>query len=103
LDINPRCSRIFLGALASIRKFLEAVPGSIKHHLNIEELARVSIASLAAGGGFFGILQAVVTSASTVFLSPGDAALAVGILTLIIEVHRRLGHGVAPETAPKFR
>jgi hypothetical protein len=97
LDINPGYSRILLGALATIRKFLAAAPGSIKHHLNIQELVRISIAALTTGGGFFGILQAVVTSASTVFLSPGDAALAVGILTVIIEVHRRLGHGVATE------
>ncbi len=104
MDTHPGYSRIVLGAVASIRKFLAAVPGSIKNHLNIEELARISIAALTAGGGFFGVLQAVVTGASTIFLSPGDAALAVALLTVVLEAppaarawHARRAGRVGPE------
>jgi hypothetical protein len=85
--------RIGSAVLRATRNFMSAVPGSIKHHLNMEELARITVASVTTGGGFFGFLQAVVTSASTLFLSPTDAALVVAILTLVLETHRRLGHG----------
>jgi hypothetical protein len=90
-----RC-RALLGRCAgrALRVF-EAVPGSLKAHLNVEELARIAVTALAAGGGVFGVLQAVVQSAGTIFPAPADASLAVSVLTTILEVHRRLGHGRA--------
>ena len=116
MNPKPGYYRIALEAYSLSRNFLAAVPGSIKHHLNTEELARITIAAVTTGGGFYGFLQAVVASASSLFLSPNDAALAVAILTLVLETHRRLGHGnlhvgppadgnalVPAKTCPKIR
>ena len=76
-----------------IRNFLDAVPGSLKNHLNVEELSRVSIAALTAGGGVYGLLQAVMLAAGTIFPAPADSALAAIVLASILDVCRRLGHG----------
>jgi hypothetical protein len=74
-------------------RYIEEVPGSLKGHLNREELVRVSLTAVTAGGGLFGLLQAISLSAGTIFPAPTDAALAAAVLTAILEVLRRLGHG----------
>ena len=82
--------------VSSIQAFLSAVPGSLKNHLNAEELIRIATTALTAGGGVYGVLQAIILGAGTIFPAPGDAALAAALLTTILEVLRRLGHGTAP-------
>jgi hypothetical protein len=89
----------FLSNLArSVRDFFRAAPNSLKDHLNQAELIRIAIASLGAGGGLFGLLQAIVLNLGSIFPAPGDAALAAVILTSILEVLRRLGHGTDQES-----
>ncbi len=81
----------FLGS--SVRDFFEAVPGSLKGHLNTVELSRITIAALTAGGGILALLEAILLGVGTIFPAPTDAALAALVLTLILESLRRLGHG----------
>jgi hypothetical protein len=81
--------------------YLEEVPGSLSGHLNREELVRVSVTALAAGGGLFGLLQALALSAGTIFPAPTDAALAAAVLTAILEVLRRLTHGKGGDKKPE--
>lgn len=81
--------------------FWAEVPGSVKSHLNIEELSRITIAALAAGGGFYGLSQAIMQNLGTIIPAPGDAALAALFMTTIIESFRRLGQGRALATNEK--
>lgn len=84
----------FLADLASgLRDYLGEVPNSLKGHLNKEELVRVAVTSLTAGGGICGLLEAIVLSVGLIFPAPTDAALAGAILAGILEVLRRLEHG----------
>jgi hypothetical protein len=83
------------------RDFFAAVPGALKNHLNSEELARISVAALAAGSGVFGLLQAILLNSGTIFPSPIEAALATAILTTVLECHRRLGQGRESTAGPK--
>jgi cobalamin synthase len=80
--------------------FFEEVPGSLKGHLNQEELVRVSVTALTAGGGLFGLLQALSLSVGSIFPAPSDAALAAALLTAILEILRRLGHGGETSKSP---
>jgi hypothetical protein len=94
-------SRTRLGKLRdAICRFWAAAPGSIKHHLNTEELARITITSLTAGGGLFGLIEALTLNVGSIFPASGDAALATVLLTMLLEAHRRLGQGqeLAPQT-----
>ncbi|MCA1685771.1 MAG: hypothetical protein LC745_07235 [Planctomycetia bacterium] len=87
----------YLGKLqVGVCRFWAAVPGSLKNHLNTEELARIMIASLTAGGGLFGLVQAMTLHVGAIFPASGDAALATVVLTMILEAHRRLGQGHEP-------
>jgi hypothetical protein len=92
-------SRFVYDLALSARDFLGAAPNSLKHHLNKEELARVTLTSLGAGSGIYGLLQAIVLSAGLIFPAPIDAALAATILAAILEVLRRLDHGDGTATA----
>jgi hypothetical protein len=76
--------------------FVSAVPGSLKNHLNVQELSRVTVAAISAGGGVFSILQAISAHLGTIFPSATDAAVAAVVLTMILEARRRLGHGGEP-------
>jgi hypothetical protein len=80
----------------SLRSFLGAAPGALKDHLNTEELTRITLTALTAGGGTLGLLQLLLASVGTIFPAPTDAALAALILTVILESLRRLGHGQEP-------
>ena len=80
--------------------FFGQVPGSVMNHLNIEELARITVASLCAGAGMYGVIHSVVLSADSIFPAPCDAALAATLLTMILEASRRLGHGADSEGNP---
>ncbi len=78
---------------AVVCRFWGAVPGSLRNHLNVEELGRITITSLSAGGGLFGLVQALTLNAGTIFPATADAALATAVMTMILEAHRRLGQG----------
>jgi hypothetical protein len=89
----------------SIRDFFGAVPGALKDHLSTEELLRISITALMAGGGILGLLQAVLLNVGAIFPAPTDAALAAVIVTFLLECSRRLGHGqgLSPEAVAGMR
>jgi cobalamin synthase len=87
----------------AVRQFFAAVPGSLRNHLNFEELARIAVTALTAGGGMFGVLEAVLRQAQAIFPAPADAALATALLTLILEVSRRLQHGDDPASLTSAR
>jgi hypothetical protein len=80
------------GLGTAIADFFGEVPGALKNHLTASELFRIAVMALAAGGGMFGALQAVVVYVGPIFPAPADAGLASAVLTLILEVLRRLGH-----------
>lgn len=90
----PILKRIGLKVAArAVADFVGPVPGAIKNHVNVEELARVAITALTSGGGLFGLLSAVALGAGTIFPAAGDSALAGVVLTAILEILRRLNHG----------
>jgi hypothetical protein len=102
LDTPSMDSRsIWKKTYAKVRDFFAEVPGALKDHLNGSEVTRVVIAALSAGGGVFGVLQALATHAGVIFPAPPDAALATAVLTLILEAHRRLGQGAEPPAASR--
>jgi hypothetical protein len=82
-------------------EFVSAVPGSLKNHLNVQELSRVTVTAISAGGGVFSVLQAVAAHLGAIFPSATDAAVAAVVLTTILEARRRLGHG--GESTPPAR
>jgi hypothetical protein len=63
---------------SSVCHFFDAAPGALKGHLSTVELVRITLTSMAAGGGILGLFQAVL---------------------------RRLGHGreLAPDNASGMR
>jgi hypothetical protein len=81
--------------------FFGQAPGSLKRHLNTEELIRITLTSALAGGGLFGLVQALASSTETIFPASTDAALAAAVLTVILETLRRLGHGVEARKEPE--
>jgi hypothetical protein len=91
-----RVSSLLVRSRNAIAGYFAAAPGTLKNHLNADELARVTVSALAAGGGIFAVLEAIVLHAGTIFPAPTDAALAGVALTLILEALRRLGHGDEP-------
>jgi hypothetical protein len=87
-------SNSFIGGFRTVSSnFFAEVPGAIKGHLNIVELIRIAVMALAAGGGIFGLLQAIELNVGQIFPAPADAGLASAVLTLLLEVLRRLGQG----------
>ena len=60
-------------AWIKLTDFIAEAPGSLRGHLNVEELARVAISALAGGGGVFGILNLIVVYAGLIFPAPADA------------------------------
>lgn len=75
------------------RRFFHAVPGSPRDHLNAEELVRVALTALTVGGGTFGVHDALLGYLGLTFPAPADAALAVALMTGLLESGRRLSHG----------
>jgi hypothetical protein len=92
-------TRFVFDLARSVCDFFRAAPNSLKNHLNQDELIRVAITSVGAGGGLFGLLQAIVMNLGMIFPAPGDAALAAVILTAILDVLRRLDHGTDQDSA----
>lgn len=84
-----------------IRDYLDVVPGAIKNHLNTEELLRVTVTSMTAGAGLFGLIEAVSLSLGAIFPCASDAALAASLLTFILGVRKRLNQGEEPPRASR--
>ena len=76
-----------------LSEYLAAVPGSLRGHLNADELARVALLAVTGGSGVFGVLNAIAISAGQIFPAPADSALAVAVFAVILECRRRLDHG----------
>jgi cobalamin synthase len=91
--------RLVISHCKTLRDFFTAVPGSLRNHLNAEELYRISVTALSTGGGVFGLLQAVLLGVGNLFPAPTDAALAALVLTTILDSLRRLHHGDSPVRA----
>lgn len=87
--------KAFQAALAS---FLSEVPGAIKDHLNVAEIERIAWTALTTGGAS-ALLPALLSNVALV-VQPQDAALATGLVTVIVEVARRLGHGTTLAGSP---
>src|SRR5262249_21177905 len=103
-------SNSFLGGFRTIVSgFFAEVPGAIKGHLNIVEPIRIAVMALAAGGGIFGLLQAIELNVGQIFPAPADAGLASAVLTLLLDVPRRPAQGPhapspgRPKCAPSRR
>jgi hypothetical protein len=75
---------------------LKAASGAVENYLNPVELARVVLPALLHGGGVYAVLTSLLNSASTVFAAP-YAAIAVSVLTALVQVARLLGHGTDPK------
>ena len=90
---SPENDRSMKSPLEWLTRFFAEAPGSLKDHLNQEEVIRISVSSLTAGGGILGLFELVLRSSGTLFPAPADAALATAILTLILETRRRLSQG----------
>jgi hypothetical protein len=89
--------------LDRVGRFFAAVPGSIQGHLNSEELVRVLVTGLSAGGGVLGLLELIRADVGVLFPAPNDAALASAVLTILIEIRRRLTHGAGLSGCRKSR
>jgi energy-converting hydrogenase Eha subunit A len=86
-----------------LQNFFSDVEGSIKGSLNAEELYRSILTSLGSAtsvGFVLGVLQAVLTNVATIFPNPTVAALATGLLTLVVDLLRRQSQGTTPSPAP---
>ena len=79
--------------LASLRQYPAAVPGSLRGHLITEELARVTIAAIAIGGGAFSLLNALAIQAGAILPGPADG---IGVLRPV-EVELSTSASVHPQ------
>jgi hypothetical protein len=86
-----------------IKEFFAAVANGTKGLLNAEELFR-SIVTALGSGSFLGvaltILQALLAHISVIFPNPVVSALATMLLTLVVDLLRRLNQGDKPAPAP---
>lgn len=90
-------------SLAAIKDFFGAVRGGLKNVVNAEEIFRSIVASFGAGGlvGLaITILTAVLAHAAVIFPNPAVAALATTVITLVVDLLRRLSHGDEPAPEP---
>lgn len=86
-----------------IKEFFATVANSSKGFLNGEELYR-SILTALGSGSFLGIVltvfQSVLANVAMIFPNPVVGALATMLLTLIVDLLRRLNQGDKPAPAP---
>ena len=105
LSKGPRARRSRTDAHTPIKEFFAAVACSVKGFLNAEELFR-SIVTALGSGSFLGIAltvaQALLAHVATIFPNPVVSALATMLLTLVVDLLRRLNQGdkAAPAPAP---
>lgn len=86
-----------------IKEFFAAVANSTKGFLNPEELYR-SIVTALGSGSFLGLLltmfQTLLSNVTTIFPNPVSGALATMLLTLVVDLLRRLNQGGKPAPTP---
>lgn len=82
-----------------VSQFFGSAPDSIRSHLNLNELARVVVASLLSGGGAYEVVLALAESIPR-WADPADVGLVTAGLVLVLEIWRRLGHGDATPPVP---
>jgi hypothetical protein len=98
--------KVAVACAKAVAVFAGPAEDSIKGHLNRTELGRVVVAALTAGAGLMGVLNAILANVATIFPSQFDAALGAVIVTVLIDVLRRLRHGAPayffpPPKAPR--
>ncbi len=86
--------------LTDLFKKLGPVPNAIKDHLNVEELVRIAVTSFISAGGSAAVLPALLAHVD-LFVDPTDVGVVTAVLTLIIEIVRRLEHGTELPAAVK--
>src|SRR4051812_8180585 len=90
-------------SLASLGKyawaFFAAAPGAVRDHLNVDEMFRVAVAALLAGGGAHGGPVAQTAHLPQI-VPPADASAATAVLAAFVEIYRRLNHGATLPTLP---
>lgn len=89
--------------LSVILKFLAATEDSVKGFLNPEQLYRsilLAMGSASTVGAVLSVLQAVLSNVATIFPNPSTAALATGLITVVMDLLRRLNQGTTPTPSP---
>jgi hypothetical protein len=89
--------------LQLIKDFLAKVSNSSKGILVTEELFRSILTSLGSGsiiGLVLTVLQTVLANTATIFPNPLVGSLATMLLTLVVDLVRRMNHGTIPTPAP---
>jgi hypothetical protein len=83
--------------------FFASVTDSVKGFLNPEELYRSIITALGSGsalGLVLTILQALLSNVAVIFPNPIVGGLATMLLTLVVDLLRRLNQGGKPAATP---
>lgn len=83
-----------------VAAFFGEVPGAVSGHLNVNELFRVVLVAVFAGGGTFEILNAVWGDLSTILVDSRDAALASAAIAFAVEACRRFSQGSVGKFIP---
>jgi hypothetical protein len=89
--------------LKLIKEFFAGVANSTKGFLNPEELFRSIVTAFGSGsslGLILTIFQTLLAHVSMIFPNPAVAALATTLLTLVVDLLRRLNQGDKPAVAP---
>ncbi len=83
--------------------FFASVTDSVKGFLNPEELYRSILTALGSGsalGLVLVVVQALLSNVATIFPNPIVGALATMLLTLVVDLLRRLNQGGKPAPTP---
>jgi hypothetical protein len=89
--------------LTIFKQFFAAVATSTKGFLNAEELFRAILTALGSGsalGLLLTVLQVLLANVAVIFPNPIVGALATMLLTLIVDLLRRLNQGSKPAPTP---
>lgn len=89
--------------LKLIKEFFASVANSTKGLLNAEELFRSIVTAFGSGssmGIILTLLQTVLAHVAMIFPNPAVSALATTLLTLVVDLLRRLNQGGKPAPAP---
>ncbi len=90
--------------LKLIKRFFAAVADGTKGFLNVEELTRSIVTALGSGSVLalaLTVVQAMLAHVALIFPDPTVGALATTVLTLVVDLLRRLNHGEpAPTPGP---
>lgn len=79
-----------------MKTFLQEAPESIRGYLNLRELYRIVLLSIAAGGGAEVIMNNLHNALGSVIVNPNDLAWVSAVFVAIVEIYRRFQHGSLP-------